>query len=242
MIAITLRKIEKLVNQGWIVSVDLIYGLPGQHITTILTDIECLTSVKVHGFSLYELQISSRNKGLLKRAANYPIDKKLNYLLFHSAEQILTKKGYQKTAFNHFCLPDDKNLYFSFPERGEDCLSLGTIADGVFGAYHYRHKIFKAYCDGVVNGSQGLAGVLRRDSFEDYIWKVETALLSARIRFPMLEDLYTIIGEPFKIILRQWVRSSLLREETKSGDFVLTENGSWFIGEMIQQTRGLALK
>jgi len=57
--ATVLEKIVRAVEMGWVVSVDLIFGLPGQSLEGLLTDVKKLTEAGVHGFSLYELQLSS---------------------------------------------------------------------------------------------------------------------------------------------------------------------------------------
>jgi len=57
-----LATIEKHLSLGWIVSVDLICGLPGQTLDGWLNDIKMLISVGTDGFSLYELLIYPQNR------------------------------------------------------------------------------------------------------------------------------------------------------------------------------------
>lgn len=165
--AIVLEKIIRAVEMGWVVSVDLILGLPGQTLEGALDDVKALEAVGVDGFSLYELQLSSRNRSFAQQHGLVDRNRLVNYFLLQSVSRLLASLGYRKTLFNHFARQRDTNLYFTFPERGEDCLALGTIADGVFGDYHYRHLEYKQYCQSVNETFPGLQGGLRRNALEN---------------------------------------------------------------------------
>ncbi|MEJ2210457.1 MAG: radical SAM protein, partial [Anaerolineae bacterium] len=108
-----LAALGRAVAAGWVVSVDLIYGLPGQRPADLLDDVRALIAAGVDGFSLYELQISARNRrwaagqGLLDRG------REENYLLAQVAGRYLAARGYRKTLFNHFAGEHDTNLYFT---------------------------------------------------------------------------------------------------------------------------------
>jgi coproporphyrinogen III oxidase-like Fe-S oxidoreductase len=226
--AATLEALARAVAAGWIVSVDLIFGLPGQRLAGLLDDVRVLIGAGVDGFSLYELQISSRNWRWAARHGLLTRDREENYLLAQVAGRYLVARSYRKTLFNHFAGEHDTNLYFTFPERGEDLLALGTIADGVFGDYHYRHPEYAAYRRGVGGGGPGLAGGLRRTARENCLQPLVTALMAGRVSPPMLEAL---AGVALRDV---WLASRLL-EAGPDGDYHLTGNGSWFVGNMISE-------
>jgi coproporphyrinogen III oxidase-like Fe-S oxidoreductase len=231
--AVVLDKIARAVGMGWIVSVDLICGLPGQSMEGLLGDIQALEAVGVDGFSLYELQLSSRNHRFAERYGLADRGRLINYLLTQGASRLLTARGYRKTLFNHFARERDANLYFTFPERGEDCLALGTIADGVFGDYHYRHPEYKLYCQSVSEGFPGLQGGLRRTALENRLYPLEIALLSGCIPVGLFAD---VLGKDrSKELFRQWRASALIEGDAQQGHLRLTANGSWFTGQMMQQ-------
>jgi len=228
-----LRKIAKAVGTGWIVSVDLICGLPGQSLEGLLSDVSSLAAAGVDGFSLYHLQLSSQNRRFAKRygltARNHLID----YFLFHAACRWLTHLGYRKTLFNHFAGQRDTNLYFTFPERGEDCLALGTIADGVFHDYHYRHLEYKAYTQNVDATSPGLQGGLRRNALENRLQPLEVAILSGTIPPGLFAE---VLGEgSWEKLLHYWQESALVEEDSEDGSLHLTTNGSWLTSTMMAQ-------
>lgn len=231
--AVVLTKIAGAVGAGWIVSVDLICGLPGQSLAGLADDIEALEAVGVDGFSLYELQLSSRNRRFAERYGLLDRGRLGNYYLFQAASRLLAALGYRKTLFNHFARQRDTNLYFTFPERGEDCLALGTIADGVFGDYHYRHPEYKLYCQGVSETFPGLQGGLRRNALENRLHPLEIALLSGRFPAGLLAD---VLGQDrSEALFRRWRGSALIEDDAQAGHLRLTANGSWFTGKMMAQ-------
>lgn len=231
--AVVLKKIAKAVDTGWVVSVDLILGLPQQTLDGVGGDIKALEAVGVDGFSLYELQRSSRNRKFIRQHGLTERGRMVAYLLMQAASHLLGSLEYRKTLFNHFARERDTNLYFTFPERGEDCLALGTIADGVFGDYHYRHPEYKAYCHQVNEVFPGLQGGLRRNALENYLFPLEVALLSACFSPVLLED--TLGEEHAGQLLRRWREAALIKDCVEPGHLCLTGNGSWFISTMLAE-------
>jgi coproporphyrinogen III oxidase-like Fe-S oxidoreductase len=225
--AAVLAAIAGAAELGWIVSVDLIYGLPGQSPDGLLNDIGRLASVGVNGFSLYELQLSSRNKRFAQQHGLDRRDRRHNYLLSLAAARILVKLGYRKTLFNHYADDRDTNLYFTFPARGEDCLALGAVADGSFGDYHYRHPEYAAYRRTVAKSFPGLQGGLRRNKVENHLQPLTIALLAGSIHPSLFVDAVS------QALRQDWERSRLLVEDPGTGNLCLTGSGSWFVGNMI---------
>jgi coproporphyrinogen III oxidase-like Fe-S oxidoreductase len=115
---VVLEKIARAVKMGWVVSVDLIFGLPGQTLAGLLADIHTLALAGVDGFSLYELQLSSRNRQFAEMYGLTSRNRLTDYFLFQAAARLLAALGYRKTLFNHFARERDTNLYFTFPARG----------------------------------------------------------------------------------------------------------------------------
>jgi coproporphyrinogen III oxidase-like Fe-S oxidoreductase len=231
--AIVVEKIARAVAMDWVVSVDLILGLPGQTLEGMLGDIKALEAVGVDGFSLYELQLSSRNRKFAERHDLAGRRRLGTYLLLQAASRLLASLGYRKMLFNHFARERDTNLYFTFPERGEDCLALGTIADGVFDDYHYRHPEYRAYCQSVDQAFPGLQGGLRRSALENRLHPLEIALLSATISPELLAD--ALGKDRSDALLHRWRETALVEEDPLSGRLRLTGNGSWFISEMMAE-------
>ncbi len=229
--AVVLEKIARAVDAGWVVSVDMILGLPQQTLEGVVSDMKALEAVGVEGFSLYELQRSSRNRRFFRQHGLAERGRLIAYLLTQAASRLLASLGYRKTLFNHFARDRDTNLYFTFPERGEDCLALGTIADGVFGDYHYRHPEYKAYRQHVSETFPGLEGGLRRNALESRLFPLEVALLSASFSPKLFAD---VLGkERSARLLRRWREAALIEGCPESNGLRLTVNGSWFVSAMM---------
>ncbi len=132
----------------------------------------------------------------------------------------------------------DKNLYFTFPTRREDCLALGTIADGVLGDYHFRHPPYAAYMRTCRDGQPGLQGGLWRTSQETALLPLTTAILSGTIPSHIAAVFQTIpMGETN--LLAHWQQHQFIEASREKEGFCLTANGAWFAGNMVKTLAGL---
>jgi coproporphyrinogen III oxidase-like Fe-S oxidoreductase len=229
-----LETIQQALNLGWVVSVDLICGLPGQTISGFLQGIEDLLKAGVNGFSLYELLIYPQNR---KWAAQHHLvdrDHLPNYFLFQAGAHLLHERGFTKNLFNHWVDEKDRNVYFTFPQRGEDLLALGCIADGVFDDYHYRHLGYVDYGDLTTRCGPGLQGGLRRSALENRLNPLILAIQSGTIHSLALDIFKSLPGSPEKSLVDRWLKHALL-EPAPTGGLRLTANGSWFAGNMIAE-------
>ena len=223
------RTIDAALALGWIVSVDLICGLPGQTFAGFLAGISTLADLGVEGISLYELLIYPQNRHWAERHLLTSRSHLPNYVYFQAGGQLLEQRGYHKNLFNHWAKGRDDNRYFTFPARGEDLLALGTIADGVFGDYHYRHPRYQSYRQGWTAEFPALEGGLRRNPWENRVWPLVTALLAGCIpaRLPG-----AVLGGAGDQLLADWTDNGLL---TAAGDsYMLSGSGSWFVGNMLR--------
>jgi len=223
---LVIERLHNAIKMGFVVSVDIIYGLPGQTLKQLLTTLEQLTAIGIHGFSFYQLQIGDRNRAFLKRRGIGNQDPLLDYTLFQAAEHYLRRKGYEKNFFTHFALPEDKNLYYRHAKRGEDLLAMGPTADGIFGNYLFRHPTYNRYMDLPV---PGLEGGMMESPLEHEIRPASAALMTASVTRPMLHELHA------DSLLELWMACEMLEQNDESGEFELTANGSWFITSMVAQ-------
>jgi coproporphyrinogen III oxidase-like Fe-S oxidoreductase len=230
-----LEKISETRSLGWIVSVDLICGLPFQTLPGFLTGIEDLIAAGSNGFSLYELLIYPQNRKWAEQHQLAEREHLSNYLLFQSGAQLLEAHGFKKNLFNHWADAQDKNIYFTFPLRGEDCLAVGAIADGVFGHTHYRHPRYPDYLRLAQADFPGLEGGLRENPLEEamqpFIAAIESGCISASLRSG-LEGL----SAGGKEMVRRWLDRGLVEDDGRGG-LELTDSGSWFAGNLIADLR-----
>ncbi|NLX09591.1 MAG: radical SAM protein [Chloroflexi bacterium] len=217
-----LERIAATLARGWIVSVDLVCGLPAQTLTGFVGDIEALIAAGVNGFSLYELLIYPQNRRWAERWGLTRRDHLTNYFTFMAGAQTLSAHGYTKNLFNHWADARDENIYFTFPTRQEDLLAVGTIADGVFGDFHYRHPPYTPYLKAACGGLPGLEGGLRRTAFESWLQPLRTRVLSGHFD-----------ARQVPALLDEWQAHGLITCD--AGGAHLTNSGSWFAGNMVHE-------
>lgn len=219
-----LKRLVSALNKGFTVSIDLIFGLPGQRIDSVMETLSLLTSTGIHGVSLYHLNISDRNRKFFENLEGFRRDLLHDYILFQTADQYLIHKGYRKNHFVHYALEQDKNLYYNHVRRGEDLLALGPTADGFFDDYFYIHKWTDEYLahDDSLNPPIGGGGYI--SDAERSLRSLKSQLLCSAV------SQASIPSEHMHTLFKQWVSAGLLQNE--NGTYHLTGTGSWFIDRM----------
>jgi coproporphyrinogen III oxidase-like Fe-S oxidoreductase len=226
---VVVERLARANDMDFITSVDIIYGLPGQTLEGLVSTLERLIDIGVHGFSLYRLNVSKRNRRFLELCKDFKQDPVYDYVLFQVSEQVLVRSGYQKNHFAHFAQPEDRNLYFTHAQREEDLLALGATADGVFDYYHYRHPEYSKYVNGIESGAAFLAGGVWEPTPDRKTGRAKTALMGGSISLGVLKK----IGA--ENLLDDWLKCELIRKCSNTEGFVLTANGSWFVNNMISK-------
>ncbi len=224
--------VDAALSRGWILSVDLICGLPEQSNRSFLHDVSSLAAAGVDGFSLYELLVYPQNR--LWAQANGIGDGRNhlpNYVAFLAGAQMLEAAGFNRNTFNHWANRRDRNVYFTFPTRGEELLAIGPIADGVFGDYHYRHPRYAPYVRACRRDGVGLQGGLRRTARENELHPLISAILSGRIPPDTVAAIDHAV--PGEAITHLW-RERRLVDACADGAMTLTASGSWFAGNMVK--------
>ncbi len=229
-----LERIEAALAREWVVSVDLICGLPHQTLAGFIADIEVLVGLGINGFSLYELQIYPQNYKWAEKHGLTARNHIPNYFLFLAGTSVLEGQGYTKNLFNHWADTRDKNIYFTFPTRGEDLLAVGCIADGVFGDYHYRHPRYAPYLRSSHSGRPGLEGGLQQNVFEKRLQPLTTAILSGTIAPDLLPSVQIPTANSEALLIERWLACKLVKADTNDS-LRLTANGSWFAGNILAE-------
>lgn len=226
-----LEKVAEMRSLGWVVSVDLICGLPQQTLQGFIAGIDDLVDAGANGFSIYELLIYPQNRRWAEKFGLTQRDHLPNYLMFQAGAQRLAQYGFKKNLFNHWADSLDQNIYFTFPLRGEDLLAVGTIADGVFGRYHYRHPRYADYLRLTTVEQPGLEGGLYRNAKEERLHPFFVAIQAGFLTASMRRELEAFGGSH---LVQRWLQNQLV-EERKDGALALTDGGSWFTGNLIAE-------
>ncbi|MFM7842970.1 MAG: coproporphyrinogen-III oxidase family protein [Planctomycetota bacterium] len=224
-----LQKIVLALDYGFVVTSDLIFGLPGQKQESFIHDIQQLIDLGIDGCSLYHLNESLRNQTFLNQVSGSFESPFQNYLSFHIGEQLLRVHGYEKTHFAHFSRPRDRNLYYRHVVRNEDLLALGTTADGSFGDYSYRHPPLAEYQNLLQQRQMPLQGGLRES-----VTAIVTRPLSASLMagYATLTTFQNLNADSLRI---RWLDYGLIEESNVKDRYVLTANGSWYLSHLLTE-------
>jgi oxygen-independent coproporphyrinogen-3 oxidase len=222
-------RVREALSCGFVVSADLIYGLPQQTVSGWVETLARLIDAGIDGISLYALQTTDRNRRFLVRKPPGPREGKERFALFHAAHQLLEKAGFAKNHFVHFARERDRNLYYRHAVREENLLALGPWADGVFGHVLYRHGDIQEYINAAQNGKMTLTGALRMDERTQRLQAVRACLMANAIRWNVFEDL------GLGWLLPIWQARGLLGYSDSKNCPQLTATGSWQIGQMIEE-------
>jgi hypothetical protein len=144
---------------------------------------------------------------------------------------MLTSSGYRKNHYTHFARLEDGDLYYRHAFRGEDLLALGPTADGIFGAYQYRHPELEGYLAGGETSRPALEGGLRETVAEQRLRPLTSSLLAAEINGRLL-DWAGSAG-----LLELWQDAGLIRYNSRMSTWTLAANGSVFISGMLEQIK-----
>ena len=232
-----LQKIRHAVKKGWIVSTDIIIGLPLYTDPDIEADLTAMADAGVEGFSIYELVRSPRNRAFFEYHGILDPDITAMWRQYQYAFWLAEERGYSLNIYNHMAKGRDDNRYFTSPARGEDLLSFGTIADGYFGNYLYRHAELDAYRQQTAQGLPGLLGGMERTETESRI-----ARLEREIRHGVLlpDPFIEILGVQNALdLFRTWMAQGFLRVSRDEEKAELYPNGAWFIQKMIDDVSAL---
>jgi len=231
---VVLDRIGSCLDRGWVVSVDVLYGLPLQAVSDLREDLAALAATGVHGFSLYRLNHGRRNHhfmmkhGLVDRG---PARLYADYRMFMDAAEMLSTHGYVKNHFTHFARREDRNLYSRHAVRGEDLVALGATADGSLGDYYYRHGGLDHYLAADEAGSWLEGGGLFTQA-ERKARGLVSQLMAGRVVERGLDP------EGVELISRL-EGAGLLRRDDVTRSWILTDVGSWFIEPCVSEALGI---
>ena len=152
-------------------------------------------------------------------------------MIFVPIKELAESLGYTHRIYNHMAKGRDDNRYFTSPARGEDLLSFGTIADGFFGNYVYRHAEFQDYAAGIKAGGPGISGGMLRTEMEAAYARMERELRGGT---PLPDPFIEILGPDNALALfEKWIALGYLKVSRDGNGTELLPNGSWFIQKML---------
>lgn len=214
-------------KMGFVVSVDVLYGLPFQHAGSLLHTLAELCKSGIHGFSLYQLNITDKNKAFFANIGGFKRSPVYDYFLFQLADQYLIRSGYKKNHFVHYAKKEDRNLYYNHVCRNEDLLALGPTADGIFDDYYYVHQWIEEY----LSHKQMISPPLQGGGYLKPR-ELERRLIKARLIGGIVPE-SDVTYFKMETLFEKWLSYDLI--EKSDSEFRLTGSGSWHISKMVEE-------
>lgn len=232
------ERIMDLEARGFLTSVDLILGLDGVDELIVERDLQHLYEAGVRMFSICELR--ERSRAAFLAAGDDRVRAERHYALWRTIWNFMERAGLIPIHAGQFARGPQDNLYFTHPARGEDCVAIGPYAHGSAGHVSYGNLLLPDYYLAIRQGLAPIAMGVDYGAGERVVCALERELLTHRVSDTVLCDVLDTYADSFQHVLDGWLAEDLLREVDGGGELALTAGGSWFVGNMIADARGLA--
>ena len=155
------------------VSVDLMYGLPGQSLEAWQETLKNVLKLKPEHISCYGLKVEEGTPLYAVQAFANLADDDTQADMYLSAIEILHKRGYRQYEISNFCRKGHVSRHNLKYWRGEEYLGFGPDAASDFGGRRFTAvRDVHGYIDGILNGGTVLREVLdvpQRDRAGEYL-------------------------------------------------------------------------
>ena len=151
------NRLRLAVEMGFVTSVDILYGLPGQSPLTVGETIGRLIDCGIHGLSAYRLNRSDMNDAFLRAHPGFQPDPQRDYVLLQRVEHLMLRAGYPKNHFVHYAMAPDDNRYFRH-------LGAPQLRQRTLGANRHRVMVHaaNARCDSQKHTPASALTVMRK--------------------------------------------------------------------------------
>ena len=230
-----LEKVRQLVDLGFLCSTDLIMGFENSTEEILRDDLQRLYAAGVRMFSVCELR--HRNAKALS-ARQHEEHSMRNYQHWATLWLWMERMGLHPIHQGQFARSQEDNLYFTHPARGEDCVAIGPYSHGSASRLYYGNKLLPGYYAAISSGASPIDTAVLYDDGVETIRNLERELMVHRVRGETLDRVASQYPE-FSRVWSFWETHELLKEQESGGNWTLSQSGSWFIGNMVMQARGL---
>lgn len=209
------------------ISIDLIYGLPGEDKILWQKDLKQATAMQPEHISAYHL-IYEENTPLWKLREQHKVheaDEELSLSLFSLLIEHLSTHGYQHYEISNFCLPDKYSRHNSSYWKEEKYLGCGPSAHSYNGtAREWNIASLDEYIAGICNGNR----VFEVETLDLYTRYNDYVITSLRTCWGMnLEHLKQKYGEKLFHYCMKLASPYLGQDKLKieNGHLILTRKG-----------------
>ncbi|MDR2353949.1 MAG: radical SAM protein [Deltaproteobacteria bacterium] len=233
-------ELQKVLNsaQG-IVTIDLMYGLPGQTLDIFKEDLKIGVGLRVHALSAYLTKLMP-NSTYFKTSPGSLGLPQMEVLAeyFRLADAYLNDQGYTRLSPNHWRRdPRDRNLYNFLSMGRYDLIALGAGAGGFSKGRSYLNiPNLEAYRAKINAGVKPLLSLRPAPPHHDLLDLATRAILKGKLDRNLLDQKEFQSPKILKL-LDNWLEAGLL--EPDSSEFKLTQAGVFWRSNMENAIRGL---
>ena len=209
------------------ISIDLMYGLPGETAETWASDLRQVVEMKPEHISAYHLIYEEGTPLWKLREAHRveEVDEDLSVSLFTCLIHTLKQNGYEHYEISNFCLPGCHSRHNSSYWTGKNYLGCGPSAHSYDGkSRQWNIASLEGYIHGIKCGTE----ISEKEELDLYTRYNDFVLTSVRTCWGMsLERLKTDFGEKLYRYCLKMARPHLVQGtlETCHGTLKLTEKG-----------------
>ncbi len=132
------KKIETAKKIGFKnISVDLMYGIPGQTLKEIETDISYFIKLDVSHISTYSLILEPRTKLFIENIQ--PIDENMEYEMFKLIKSKLKQSGFEHYEISNYCKPNFESRHNLVYWNNLEYYGFGMGASGYINNIRYKN-------------------------------------------------------------------------------------------------------
>lgn len=219
-----------------VISIDLIYGLPGQEMSTWEDDIRIYLRLGIEGIDLYQLEETQLKKISYKGKLQTPNEKAL---LFKRANELLSANGYEQLTITHWRRSTrERYLYSTLTRSGinpvnTDVYPFGSSSYGVLRGHSFRQVAsINKYQDMINSGKKPIEFILKpakRKLNDDIIAQLDCGF----VNFHLLHDRYAFdLKSSTGLLLKEWEEKNLITFDDNG--IMLTLAGKFWKVNLIQ--------
>ena len=136
------------------VSIDLMFGLPGQSVAQWEATLERTVSLEPDHVSAYCLTYEEDTEFFLRHArGEYRQDESSDASFFEAANRILERAGYQQYEISNYARAGHESVHNRGYWRGNDYIGIGPSAFSTVGEQRWQNVCdYRAYADRVLGG------------------------------------------------------------------------------------------
>lgn len=175
------------------ISIDLMYGFPGETLEEWEKDIEQALSLKPEHISAYALMYEEGTRlwDMLERGVVEEIDENLSLSMYETLMEQLRFAGYEHYEISNFCKPDHHSRHNSSYWEGVSYIGIGAAAHSFDGlSRQWNPESLNEYFRGIDSGASSFEKEILTNS-QRYDEMVMTGLRTAKgVDLRKLEDLF----------------------------------------------------